>query len=208
MQAGRFADTLLIETRSLLNCLYNMEEILLQIKDFADRAHGDQMRKYTPERYIVHPERVMLICREYINDIPVQAAALLHDVLEDTAMEADDIRQFLFELMPEVQVLKTVKLVVELTDVYIKEAYPHLNRESRKKLETERLARTSAAAQTIKYADLIDNAVDIIKHDPDFGRRFISEASNLLRHMKKGNAELRERAIITIEKLSGKNTAL
>ena len=35
-----------------------MEDILLKVKDFADRAHGEQMRKYTPERYIVHPERL------------------------------------------------------------------------------------------------------------------------------------------------------
>ena len=186
--------------------LYYVEELLLQIKDFADQAHGEQMRKYTPERYIVHPERVMLICREYVTDIPVQAAALLHDVLEDTPIKSENIRQFLSGLMPEIQVQKTVELVEELTDVYIKEDFPHLNRKSRKELETARLAKTSAAAQTIKYADLIDNAFDIIKHDPQFGRKFISEARNLLKHMKNGNAELRERAIKTLDKLSGKNS--
>jgi (p)ppGpp synthase/HD superfamily hydrolase len=182
-----------------------VEEVLLQIKDFADRAHGEQTRKYTPERYIVHPERVMLICREYVTDIPVQAAALLHDVLEDTPVKSEDIRQFLFGLMPEIQVQKTVELVEELTDLYIKKDFPHLNRKNRKELETARLAKTSAAAQTIKYADLIDNAFDIIKHDQQFGRKFISEAKNLLKHMKNGNAELRERAIKTLDKLSGKN---
>lgn len=57
-----------------------MEEVLEQIRDFADKAHGEQMRKYTPERYIVHPVRVMKICREYTDDITVLAAALLHDV--------------------------------------------------------------------------------------------------------------------------------
>ena len=189
----------------MLRCSIWVEELLNKIKDFADQAHAEQMRKYTPERYIVHPERVMLICREYVDDIPVQAAALLHDVLEDTPVKAEDIKQFLTGLMPEVQVLKTVKLVEELTDVYIKEDYPHLNRKSRKELETARLAKTSAAAQTIKYADLIDNAFDIIKHDPQFGRRFISEARNLLKHMRTGNAELRERALKTLDKLSGKN---
>lgn len=182
-----------------------MEELLRKVKEFADQAHGEQMRKYTPERYIVHPERVMLICREYTTDIPVQAAALLHDVLEDTPVTESEIANFLTGLMPEDKTRKTVELVVELTDVYIKDDYPHLNRRSRKELETARLAKTSAAAQTIKYADLIDNAFDIIKHDPQFGRKFISEARNLLKHMEKGNAELRERALKTLDKLSGKN---
>jgi (p)ppGpp synthase/HD superfamily hydrolase len=183
-----------------------MEDLLLKIKGFADRAHGDQMRKYTPERYIVHPERVMLICREYVTDIPVQAAALLHDVLEDTPVTSGEIEKFLKELMPETQALKTVELVQELTDVYIKKDFPHLNRKSRKEMETTRLSKTSAAAQTIKYADLIDNAIDILKHDPHFGRKFISEARSLLKYMKNGNAELRQRAIKTLDKLSLRKT--
>jgi guanosine-3',5'-bis(diphosphate) 3'-pyrophosphohydrolase len=187
-----------------VKCIYSVEELLLKVKDFADRAHGEQLRKYTPERYIVHPERVMLICREYVEDIPVQAAALLHDVLEDTPVKAEDIRKFLDGLMPEAQAHKTVELVEELTDVYIKKDYPHLNRRSRKELETARLAKTSAAAQTIKYADLIDNSFDIMKHDPQFGRKFLGEARQLLKNMKSGNAELRERAIKTLDKLSGK----
>ena len=36
-----------------------MNEILAAIRKFADEAHGEQKRKYTPERYIVHPVRVM-----------------------------------------------------------------------------------------------------------------------------------------------------
>jgi (p)ppGpp synthase/HD superfamily hydrolase len=178
-----------------------MQEILLKIKDFADQAHGGQMRKYTAERYIVHPERVMLICREYMDDVPVQAAALLHDVLEDTPVKTEEIRNFLAFIMKEAQVQKTIHLVIELTDVYIKSDYPHLNRRERKKLETARLAKVSGAAQTIKYADLIDNAFDILAHDPQFGRKYIAEAQELLKHMTRGNAELRERAIKTLDGL-------
>lgn len=189
----------------MLRCIIEVEELLRKIKDFADQAHGEQMRRYSPERYIVHPERVMLICREYVNDIPLQAAALLHDVLEDTPVTSEELKEFLSGFMTEAQVLKTVILVVELTDVYIIKDFPHLNRKSRKELETARLAKTSAAAQTIKYADLIDNAFDIMKHDPQFGQKFVDEARNLLKNMKQGNAELRERAMKTMEKLSGKN---
>ena len=76
-----------------------MEDVLEKIKDFADRAHGDQKRKYTPDRYIVHPVRVMNICREYTNDISVLAAALLHDVLEDTATTKNEIKDFMKEFI-------------------------------------------------------------------------------------------------------------
>ena len=60
------------------------DEILKQVHDYAEKAHGNQMRKYADERYIVHPERVMKICQEYSDKLPIMSAALLHDVLEDT----------------------------------------------------------------------------------------------------------------------------
>src|SRR5437762_11401952 len=125
-----------------------MEEILEQIKDFADKAHGEQTRKYTPDRYIVHPVRVMNICKEYTNDISVLAAALLHDVLEDTTATKDEIKNFLLKLLDKQQAEKTVKLVEELTDVYIKKDYPQWNRRKRKEKEAERLSATSSEAQT------------------------------------------------------------
>lgn len=178
-----------------------MEDILETVKIFADQAHADQMRKYTPERYIVHPERVMLICREYTSDLSVQAAALLHDVLEDTPVPQTTMEHFLNSVMTPQQARKTLGLVVELTDVYIKTAYPHLNRKSRKELETERLSKVSPEAQTIKYADLIDNGYDIVRHDPHFARKYLHEASLLLQRMTKGNPELRKRALETIANL-------
>jgi guanosine-3',5'-bis(diphosphate) 3'-pyrophosphohydrolase len=178
-----------------------VEDVLEKVKIFADQAHADQMRKYTADRYIVHPERVMLICREYTPDLAVQAAALLHDVLEDTPVSKVSIQRFLQTVMPPADADRTLHLVVELTDVYIKSAYPHLNRKSRKELETKRLSETSPDAQTIKYADLIDNGYDIVQHDPHFGRKYLMEASQLLSAMTRGNPQLRDRAIMTIDKL-------
>lgn len=61
-----------------------MDTTLYKIQQFADNAHGEQMRKYSDERYIVHPIRVMETCSAYTDKIQILAAALLHDVLEDT----------------------------------------------------------------------------------------------------------------------------
>jgi guanosine-3',5'-bis(diphosphate) 3'-pyrophosphohydrolase len=169
------------------------------VQDFADQAHADQMRKYTPERYIVHPVRVMKICQKYSHDISVHAAALLHDVLEDTPVTRQQIHQFLSGLMTEPQVTKTINLVIELTDVFIKSDYPQLNRRKRKTLEANRLSNSSADAQTIKYADLIDNSIDIVYHDLQFASIFVYEAKKLLSVMEKGNDDLRQVAITTID---------
>jgi len=158
-----------------------MEDILEKIKDFADRAHGEQTRKYIPDRYIVHPVRVMNICKEYTNDITILAAALLHDVLEDTSVTKTEIQNFQLRLMDAAQAEKTVKLVEELTDVYIKNDYPGWNRHKRKDKEAERLEATSPEAQTIKYADIIDNSVEIVNQDIDFAGIFLHEGRAILK---------------------------
>jgi (p)ppGpp synthase/HD superfamily hydrolase len=71
-----------------------METIISQIIEFADRAHNEQKRKYTPDRYIVHPIRVMETCKKYTSDSAVLAGALLHDVLEDTAVTKEKNKIF------------------------------------------------------------------------------------------------------------------
>jgi (p)ppGpp synthase/HD superfamily hydrolase len=181
-----------------------MEDVIEKIKEFADHAHGNQKRKYTPERYIVHPVRVMNICKEYTSDITILAAALLHDVLEDTPVTSENIKSFLLTLLNSDQALKTLRLVEDLTDVYTKENYPRLNRKERKIKEAERLAKTHPDAQTVKYADLIDNSLDISIHDKSFARVFVREADVLIKKMDKGNKDLHERAARTLNECFGK----
>ncbi|RYG22261.1 MAG: HD domain-containing protein [Chitinophagaceae bacterium] len=172
-----------------------MEDILEKIKRFADGAHGTQLRKYTPERYIVHPIRVMEICKQYTQEHTVLGAALLHDVLEDTPTTKDQLYDFLRTLLDEKQAAKTVALVVELSDVYVKSDYPQLNRKQRKAKEAERIQLTSAEAQTIKYADIIDNCKEIVKYDRQFAPIFLRECLHLLTIMERGNPVLRKIAL-------------
>lgn len=176
------------------------EDIIERVCAYADAAHGPQQRKYTPERYIVHPVRVMELCRKHSDDLPVLCAALLHDVLEDTPVEPPEMEQFLRTLMNEEEAGRTLKLVIELTDVYIKKDYPQWNRRKRKSAEADRISGTSADAQTIKYADIIDNCKEIVLHDPDFGRLFLRECKGLLQRMKKGDADLYKQARDMVEK--------
>jgi (p)ppGpp synthase/HD superfamily hydrolase len=125
---------------------------------FATNAHGDQVRKYTGIPYIEHPIAVA----ELIKGLPghteeMVAAALLHDVVEDTDATIQDICD---------EFGTVVGMYVEyLTDISKPEDG---NRKKRKELDAFHYARGPAEAQTIKVADLIDNTADIYKHDPRF----------------------------------------
>ena len=77
-----------------------MEEVLERVKAFAEEAHGDQTRKYSPDPYIVHPMRVMGICRQHTGATSVLCAAILHDVLEDTPTTREMLSLFLSNTLP------------------------------------------------------------------------------------------------------------
>jgi hypothetical protein len=109
--------------------------------------------------------------------------------------------------MSEAQADTVVRIVEELTDVYIKEKYPKWNRRKRKDKEANRLENTSPEAQTIKYADIIDNAPEIAEKDPDFARRFLREYKALLKRITKGNPELYKKAMETINTCIDMNSA-
>ena len=177
-----------------------MKETLEKIATFADQAHGDQRRKYVDEPYIQHPLRVMQTCRHYGYSLPVLAAAILHDVLEDTDTTTADLKEFLLTAMSETDANYTLTLVTELTDVYIKDHYPRMNRRQRKAKEAIRIENISAEAQTIKYADIIDNANGMANQDADFAAVYLNECITLLERMKRGNKELHNEAMDTVRK--------
>ena len=177
-----------------------MEQKLNMIRDFADAAHGIQLRKYTPERYIVHPVRVMETCRDFGQRFEVLAAALLHDVIEDTPVTSAQLMEFLLTVTNPASAQAIVQMVIDLSDVFIKSAYPTLNRRARKNRELERFVKASADAHTVKYADIWDNSIEMAVHDPQFAPRYLSESLAILRKADRGNSALREKAIEAVQK--------
>jgi (p)ppGpp synthase/HD superfamily hydrolase len=167
-----------------------MDAVLKQVRDFADNAHGGQLRKYSPDRYIVHPVRVMELCAKHGASRAQLAAALLHDVLEDTQVTEEDLLRFLRSVMEEGEALHTLQLVIALTDVYTTSAYPQWKRRRRKEAEVERMRDILPEAQTIKYADIIDNTHDIVTGDPFFAPKFLMECRQLLAAMPSGDPGL------------------
>jgi (p)ppGpp synthase/HD superfamily hydrolase len=178
--------------------------IIDAVRDFANRAHGEQTRKYTYDPYIVHPVRVMETCCSYIDDVAMCAAAILHDVLEDTEVTRGELYDFLCTVMDNAMADKTIELVEELTDVYVEEKFPQFNRKLRKSLEAQRMSQISKDAQTIKYADIIDNCKQIVDDDPGFAKTYLKECRRLLEKMKLGNPALRQRALELVNNQIGR----
>lgn len=176
-----------------------MNEILEKVYQFAARAHGEQRRKYIDEPYINHPVRVMEICQVYNKSIPVSAAALLHDVIEDTPVTNQELKEFLDSIMDDQDALKTALLVKDLTDVYTHDSHPELNRRRRKTRELERLKKAHPDAQTIKYADIIDNSESISGAGDEFAPVYLNECRLIIENLKNGNSALRQRAIAAVE---------
>ncbi|HZY69034.1 MAG TPA: HD domain-containing protein [Devosia sp.] len=153
---------------------------------FARDAHASigQVRKYTGEPYIVHPVAVAAIVKSVPHTDEMVAAALMHDVVEDTPVTLREIRERFGDTVAD--------LVDWLTDV----SRPSDGvRRVRKRLDLEHSARAPAEAQTIKLADLIDNSRTISTHDVHFWPVYRREMLDLIDAMKLGHATLRAQAI-------------
>lgn len=164
---------------------YNDLMNLVQRADaFAEKAHDDvkQVRKYTGEPYINHPREVRAILKKYASGAisPEQeAAALLHDTVEDTNVTAADVEQ---EFGSDV-----AKLVSWLTDV---SQLSDGNRKIRKNIDLQHSAAAPAEAQSIKLADLISNSISIVQHDQNFAKVYLREKAALMQVLKQGDPGL------------------
>lgn len=148
-----------------------MTNIVERARVFATAAHAavGQTRKYTGEPYVVHPIEVSELVASVNGTEAMVAAALLHDVLEDTEVTVD--------LLEEQFGSKVADLVLWLTDI---SRPKDGNRSARKALDRQHSAAAPAAAQTIKVADLISNTRSIIAHDPGFAKVYLEEKRLLL----------------------------
>ena len=144
-----------------------------QALDAARAAHAGQVRKYTGEPYVWHCIAVAVKLRQHGYKGNVIAAALMHDVLEDT-----DITE---GMMRKVFGNEITDLVLEVTDVSKPEDG---NRAVRKQIDREHLAKASDLGKAIKLADLIDNTASIVKHDQNFAKKYIAEKEALLEVLK------------------------
>lgn len=160
-----------------------MNGLIARADALAERAHRTvgQLRKYTAEPYIVHPRAVAEIVKGVRWSTPEMiAAALLHDVLEDTDISYQEVKA---------ETNWSVAMMVrDLTDEFVRPSQG--NREERKLKESERLSRCDAFVQTIKVADLIDNTKSIVAYDLEFAKVYLKEKARLLDCLYKADTRL------------------
>jgi len=120
-----------------------------QAAAFASRKHCNQIRKDGKTPYVSHVFRVAMTLRDCFgcNDEAAICASLLHDTIEDTDTDFDDIEEgFGIEI---------AHLVAALTKNM-------LLREPEREVDyDQRLARADWRARLVKLADVYDNLCDI-----------------------------------------------
>lgn len=119
---------------SFHNVLINMMSTLEQAIILATQQHSGQLDK-GGQPYILHPLRVML----NVQSIDEKIVAVLHDVLEDTHITADDLLKLGFSS-------HIVDAIIALTK------YPNETR-----LDAAHRARLNPIARRVKIADVTDN---------------------------------------------------
>lgn len=154
----------------------------------AKAAHSGQRRKGGGS-FFLHPLRVARQVAKVPHTTEMVCAALLHDVVEDTAVTIDQIRKEFG--------LTVARLVEALTCRLTSEDG---NRATRKRMERERLASAGPEVGTVKLADVMDNVRDIAVIDPGFAKVYLPEQLALARALETADHDLRDQAIELIER--------
>lgn len=118
---------------------------------FATRCHLGQMRKDGKTPYIAHPFRVAMALRDVFgcDDEVAICCALLHDTIEDTATDYDDIHRRFGEEVADAVAAMTKNML--------------LREEAREEDYDARLAAGPWQARLVKLADVYDNGYDLTK---------------------------------------------
>ncbi|KQS36321.1 hypothetical protein ASG14_12945 [Pedobacter sp. Leaf194] len=121
---------------------------------------------------------------------------LCHDLLEDTQTTFRELIDALKKSGYDDAVANHIgKCVTELTDVYGKRDFPAFSKKERKKREARRLLTISPDAQTVKYADLIDNIAWMLAFDKKNVKKYLKRKQILVLNLDQGNPQLRAKAL-------------
>ena len=142
---------------------------------FAARAHRHQLRKDRETPYVSHVFRVCLVARHVfgIDDLKVLTAAVLHDTIEDTTTDFDDLEEhFGAEVAGWVALLSKDK---------------RLSDPEREKQYKAGLAAAPWQVKVCKLADVYDNLSD--NKTPGQQQRSLKRAQDYLEALRPGLPE-------------------
>ena len=169
--------------------------LLLEAASFAARAHRNQLRKDGQTPYAAHPFRVCLIVRQVfgIDDPETLMAALLHDTIEDTTTDFDDLQE---KFGPRV-----AGWVAALTkDMRLPE-------EERESAYVAALVGADPAVKLAKLADIFDNLTYSAHLSPAGRRRTVERSRRYLTALERDLPKSAERAVSLVRQLMDEASA-
>jgi (p)ppGpp synthase/HD superfamily hydrolase len=141
----------------------------------AARAHAGQFRKGTDIPYIVHPVHVAYILERHGFSEDDVISGLLHDVVEDSSVSLDLIREEFGDM-----VMCTVDAVTERK----RNTQGEISWEERRADSLERLRNGPASAAAVRAADTLHNALtlhsEFSKYGAQIWNRFSRGPSSIL----------------------------
>lgn len=126
-------------------------KIFLKALNFSAEQHKLQKRKGdNGVPYINHPIQVVALLSEYESETNYKllTAAILHDVIEDTTVNKNDVKRYFGD--------EVANLVSEVTDNML------LPKQIRKSMQVKKAGDLSREAKLIKIADKTCNLKDIV----------------------------------------------
>ena len=155
---------------------YIVENMEKRANKYATKKHKGQVRKFTGEPYIRHPERVAEIVRKYKSSKKIKnlvSAAHLHDTLEDTDATEKKLNRKFGKL--------TTSIVKELTS-----DKEEMNRQGgKRKYLSNKTISMSSWALVIKLADRLDNVSDFKNASPEFVKSYREQTNYMLDMLEK-----------------------
>jgi (p)ppGpp synthase/HD superfamily hydrolase len=156
----------------MADSLESIYRSLLEAVAFAARAHQGQLRKDGRTPYASHVFRVCLIVRHVfgIDDASALTAAVLHDTVEDTTTDFDDLKEEFDE-----------RVAGWVADLSKDKRLPDAERE---KAYEAQLAQSPWQVKICKLADIFDNLMDSIHMPVEKKARSIRNAHRYLAALK------------------------
>lgn len=146
--------------------------LISRARKLATEAHKGQFRKFSGEAYVEHSKRVAQTVLKYKDSKHLEelmAAALLHDVVEDTDYTIEQIDQEFGKLVSS--------LVMELT------SDEGVKGEDKALYLSEKMARMSSWGLLIKLSDRLDNVSGLRSVNRSFRQKYVRETQIILSHL-------------------------
>lgn len=159
-------------------------KLILKALEFSARKHKNQRRKdVEASPYINHPISLAnILCNEaHVTDVNVICGALLHDTIEDTETEPEELQD---EFGVEIK-----DIVMDVTDD------TSLHRHQRKQAQIDHAPHISREAKLVKLADKISNLRDVSSNPPpswslDRRQQYFEWANKVIDQLRGTDAQL------------------